>query len=376
MYDAIVPHRILIIGGAGFIGQRLVHRLTADGHEVVVFDCLLPQVHGDVRPVLPCRAIWADIRDGDALQAAMRRVDVVHHLAAETGVGQSQYEIARYVDVNTRGTALVLETACAAGVHQVVIASSRAVYGEGRYWCPSCEAVRPNLPRDPDDMNAGQFEVRCPACHTTAAAEPTPEEAELAPTSIYGVTKLHQEQLASTVAAAHGLEVTLLRLFNVFGPGQSLRNPYVGVLGTFVRRMQEGRLVELYEDGKMLRDFVFVEDVVDIFRRCTANEKAFGRTWNVGTGAAITLKEVAEGLAAALGTEARTVVSGRYRLGDVRHAVADVSRLRAGLGEAPATTVRQGLEAFVSWAQENPESASDELAEQELASRNLLRTTR
>ncbi|MGI9119726.1 MAG: NAD-dependent epimerase/dehydratase family protein [Acidimicrobiales bacterium] len=371
-----MPLRVLVTGGAGFIGQQLVRRLEADGHEVVVLDSFLPQVHGNVRPSLRCKTIWADIRDLDTLRGAMRDVNVVHHLAAETGVGQSQYEIARYVSVNTHGTSLVLQAACEADVRQVVIASSRAVYGEGRYRCPSCETLLPQMPRKPDDMAAGLYDILCPRCGTRAAVEPTPEDADLAPTSIYGITKLQQEQLASTVATSHGLEVTLLRLFNVFGPGQSLRNPYVGVLGTFVRRMRDGQPVELYEDGQMVRDFVFVSDVAEIFRNCTGNENAFGRTWNVGTGTPVTLHQLAQELGAAIGTEPRVEVSGRFRLGDVRHAVADVARLRQGLGEVPGTSLRQGLKEFVTWALENPDSAPDDLAEQQLASRNLLRQTR
>jgi dTDP-L-rhamnose 4-epimerase len=368
-----MPLRVLVTGGAGFIGRRLVDRLVADGHSVVVLDSLVPQVHGESRPAVPAETIWADVRDLDALRTAMRGVDVVHHLAAETGVGQSQYEIARYVGVNTFGTSAVLQSAIEAGARQVVIASSRAVYGEGRHRCPRCHAVLSSARRTVEAMDAGLFDLRCPTCGTVAVPEPTPEEGSLAPTSIYGVTKVQQEELALAVAASHDLGVTVLRLFNVFGPGQSLKNPYVGVLGTFFRRIRSHRPVELYEDGRMLRDFVFVDDVVEVFRAATGGEGALGRTWNVGTGEAVTLEEMARALGRALDDEPELEVSGRYRLGDVRHAVADVSRLAEECGAVPSTPLEKGLRAFVEWALGNEEDALDDLAEDQLRSRHLLR---
>lgn len=342
---------------------------------MVVLDCLLPQVHGDVPPPIADEVIRADVRDLETLESAMQGVDVVHHLAAETGVGQSQYEVARYVSANTYGTSTVLQKAIEAGVGQVVVASSRAVYGEGLYRCSACDTVLPPSSRSPEDMEARFFDLRCPTCKATAVSEPTPEYAHLAPASIYGLTKLQQEQVASVVAATHGMAVTVLRLFNVFGPGQSLRNPYVGVLGTFLRRMHAGQPVELYEDGQMRRDFVFVDDVAEVFRHCTGNDRSHGRTWNVGSGIAVTLQDLAQGLAQALGAQPAMRVTGRYRLGDVRHAVADVSRLQAELGWAPATPLQLGLDAFADWGLNNMESAPDDLAEQQLESRNLLRQT-
>ena len=365
--------RVLVTGGAGFIGRRLVDRLVADGHSVVVLDSFVSQVHGESRPAVPGEMIRADVRDQDALRTAMRGIDVVHHLAAETGVGQSQYEIARYVGANTFGTSTVLQSAIEAGARQVVIASSRAVYGEGRHRCPCCDSVLGSARRTVEAMDARLFDFRCSTCGSVAVSEPTPEDASLAPTSIYGLTKVQQEELAFAVAASHDVAVTVLRLFNVFGPGQSLKNPYVGVLGTFFRRMRAHRPVELYEDGRMLRDFVFVDDVVEVFRAATGAEGALGRTWNVGTGAAVTLEDLARGLGRALGTEPDLEVSGRYRVGDVRHAVADVSRLAEECGAVPATPLEKGLRAFVEWALANEENASDDLAEQQLRSRNLLR---
>ena len=371
----MASNRILITGGAGFIGSKLAWQLQRDGHTVVVLDNLLPQVHGDhPQPNLPdCETIWADVRDREALTRAMQGVDVVHHLAAETGVGQSQYEIARYVSVNTHGTALVLETAAAAGVRQVVIASSRAVYGEGRFECPKCGKSFAATARSSQQMDEGRFEVYCPECGAPASAALMSETTPVNPISIYGLTKYQQEQLGQQVSAINKLETTTLRLFNVYGPGQSLKNPYVGVLGTFFRRASANETIEVYEDGKMSRDFVFVDDVVEAFRRVTNHEAAFGQVLNVGTGYRLTLLEIAAEMFGALSKEPQIKISGRYRSGDIRHAVADVSRLEQQMGFVPRTSFAEGLQSFVAWAREHNSAGADDAAAEELASRSLLR---
>ena len=367
--------RILITGGAGFIGSYLARQLHHDGHTVVVLDNLLPQVHGDnPQPNLPdCETIWADVRDAEALRRAMKGVEVVHHLAAETGVGQSQYEIARYVSVNTYGTALVLEAAAAAGVQQVVIASSRAVYGEGTFDCATCGKSFAASGRNSQQMDTGRFEIYCPQCGVAAQPAMMSESTPANPVSIYGLTKYHQEQLAEQVSAINDLETTILRFFNVYGPGQSLKNPYVGVLGTFFRRASAGETIEVYEDGKMSRDFVFVGDVVEALRRATHSEAALGQVMNVGSGEALTLLEIASEMFRALAKDPQIKVSGRYRSGDIRHAAASVSRLEQQLGFVPPTSFAEGLQSFVAWAQEHESDTADDLAAEELASRHLLR---
>ena len=367
--------RILITGGAGFIGSRLARELVREGHSVVVLDNLLPQVHGDnPEPNLPdCETIWADVRDRDALDRAMKGVEVVHHFAAETGVGQSQYEIARYVSVNTYGTALVLEAAGAAGVRQLVIASSRAVYGEGMFDCAQCGKSFAADGRSSEQMDAARFDIYCPACGAPARPQVMAESTFANPVSIYGLTKYQQEQLAEQVSAISDLETTILRFFNVYGPGQSLKNPYVGVLGTFFRRANADRTIEVYEDGKMSRDFVFVGDVVEALRRATNNEAAFGQLLNVGSGEALTLFDIATEMFRVLAKEPQIKISGRYRSGDIRHAVASVSRLEQQLGFVPRTTFAEGLHQFVDWALAHQSESADDLAAEELASRRLLR---
>jgi dTDP-L-rhamnose 4-epimerase len=367
--------RILITGGAGFIGSRLARELQRDGFRVVVLDNLLPQVHGNnPQPNLPeCETIWADVRDREALDRAMKGVEVVHHFAAETGVGQSQYEIARYVSVNTYGTALVLEAAAAAGVRQVVIASSRAVYGEGMFDCARCGKSFTAAGRSSQQMDAARFEIYCPQCGEAAQPSLMTESTPANPVSIYGLTKYQQEQLAEQVSAINDLETTILRFFNVYGPGQSLRNPYVGVLGTFFRRANADETIEVYEDGQMSRDFVFVGDVVEALHLATNNEAAFGQIINVGSGEALTLLEIANEVFRALGKEPQIKVSGRYRSGDIRHAVASVAKLEERLGFAPRTSFTDGLQSFVEWAKGNHADTADDLAAEELASRHLLR---
>jgi dTDP-L-rhamnose 4-epimerase len=368
--------KILITGGAGFIGGHLARQLVADGHSVVVFDNLHRQVHGDKpSPDLPgCETVWSDVRDAEMLARSMNGVDVVHHFAAETGVGQSQYEIGRYVSVNTYGTALVLEAAAAAAVHQVVIASSRAVYGEGKYDCPNCQNSFAAAHRDPARMDEGQFDIYCPDCGAPALPANMSEEMPPDPVSVYGVTKWQQEQLARQVSAINDLQTTILRFFNVYGPGQSLQNPYVGVLGTFFRRANAGETIEVYEDGKMLRDFVFVADVVEALRLSTGNERAFGQVLNVGTGEGISLLDIAAEMFRVLSKEPRVRVSGRYRSGDIRHAVASVSRLEQQLGFVPRTSFAAGLQSFTAWAMEHQSLIADDIAaEDQLASRRLLR---
>ena len=382
-FEPVTSRRILVTGGAGFVGTHLVRRLVEDGHAVVVLDAMIPQVHTihqdrelDVSASLGCEVRHADVRDADAVGRAMAGVEIVHHLAAETGVGQSQYEISRYVATNTLGTAVVLEAAVAAGVQQVIVASSRAVYGEGRWHCPRCGLSFTAHPRRPVDMSEGVWDVLCPSC--AGAGEPVPmaEDHEGVPTSIYGITKLQQEQLSRMVGRIHGLPVTLLRLFNVFGPGQSLQNPYVGVLGAFFRQASSGGVAELYEDGHMRRDFVFIGDVVEAFRATTANSATFGLTLNVGSGSAAPLADVAEGIFECLSMEPRLAVSGRYRVGDIRHAVSDVGLMEEILGFRPRTPLAEGLAAYVAWARSNPADAPDDAAQAQLVNRRLLRQGR
>jgi dTDP-L-rhamnose 4-epimerase len=369
--------KILITGGAGFIGTHLRTQLVNEGHSVRILDNLLPQVHGEAPTVDfgACEFILGDVRDAESVFKAVKGIDVVYHLAAETGVGQSQYEIERYISTNTLGTAIVLEASAQAGVSQVIITSSRAVYGEGLHICLGCDHRFVPTSRRSENLDKGNWEVLCPQCDQIALFQPMKEGDPMLPISVYGLTKVQQEQIAEQVSRVHDIKVTNLRLFNVFGPGQSLSNPYVGVLGTFFRRIKSGEDIDLYEDGQMRRDFVFVEDVVKALQLAKNSELAFNQTINVGTGNGPTLEEAGREMFRLMGVEPKIRFSGKYRLGDIRHAVADTALIEHALNYRPDTTFPEGLRNFVNWAsgEEFCGNEIDTAAERQLREKNLLR---
>ncbi len=369
--------KVLITGGAGFIGTHLRNLLVAEGHQVKILDNLLPQVHGDAPSTDfgDCEFVRGDVRDVGAVSDALKGVEIVYHLAAETGVGQSQYEIERYISTNTLGTAVVLQAAVSADVKQIIITSSRAVYGEGVHLCSTCGTSFVPKSRFQKDLDEGNWEILCPSCGNVSLNQPMHEDDPVSPISIYGLTKLQQEQIANQVSETYNVPVTSLRLFNVFGPGQSLSNPYVGVLGTFFRRIKSGNEIDIYEDGQMRRDFVYVGDVVDALNAAAGNEKAFNATFNVGSGSAVTLEQAGLEMFRLMNVEPQLKFSGKYRLGDLHHAVASVQKLRDALGYTPSTAFSAGLEQFVAWAQKDTSGDADiDLkAEALLKERNLLR---
>jgi dTDP-L-rhamnose 4-epimerase len=340
-----------ITGGAGFIGSRLTRALAARGSEVTVFDSLHPQVHGPSPVIdLPARLVRGDVRDSSALARALAdaRPEVVIHLAAETGTGQSADEPARYVDVNVGGTARLIEAmkALPSPPERLVLAATRAVYGEGLYARPDGSVLVPE-PRRTADMAAGIFDVR-DADGTVLAPLPTPEAAPPRPGSVYGSSKLMQEYLLTQVPAPW--RSVALRLQNVYGPGQALRNPYTGVLSIFCQQAMAGQVLNIYEDGNIVRDFVFVDDVVDAFVAACTSGAVLDRAINVGTGRQITILDAAKTILRHLGRdEGGYRISGDFRPGDVRHAVADVVQAQALIGEA-RIGFEDGAKRLVEWA--------------------------
>jgi dTDP-L-rhamnose 4-epimerase len=330
--------RALITGGAGFIGSHLADALLARGDHVRLFDNLEIQVHGAAREwpaYLDARAerVLGDVRDRQAVGAALRGVDVVYHLAAATGVGQSMYQIAKYFEVNVQGTAHLLD-ALAGGDHSVgrlILASSRAVYGEGAYDCDACGSVHPNF-RTPEQLDRAVWEPICPECGATVSPAPTPETLSPDPGSMYAITKLCQEQMCVRFGEAYAMPVIVLRLFNVYGPGQSLDNPYAGIVTAFANRLMSGSEPQVYEDGLMTRDFVHVSDAVRALTRASVGGSGAGAlgsvTINIGSGRGRTLLELATRMCALLAPDLRPQVTGFARVGDVRHCTADVRRAR------------------------------------------------
>jgi len=344
--------RVFITGGAGFIGSRLCNTLTHQGATVLAYDNLHPQVHGpDPKPSLASPLVRGDVRDRAALAAAVRDFapTLVVHLAAETGTGQSADEPVRYAEVNVVGTAHLIEClrAQTSPPRRVVLAATRAVYGEGAYLDADGRVVVPP-PRRPSDMARGIFDVLDEKGQPLTPA-PTPEVVRLVPGSVYGSTKLMQEYLLQQSPAPW--ETVILRLQNVYGPGQSLRNPYTGVLSIFCQQAMAGRTLNVFEDGNIHRDFVFVDDVVRAFALACASDLAADAIINIGTGERTSILDVARLILQRLGqpTE-RCRISGEFRSGDVRHAVAAIGRASQQLGWSAQVGVEAGVAALVDWA--------------------------
>lgn len=378
-----MPDHVLITGGAGFIGTRLARRFVDAGHTVTVLDSLIPQVHGDdprtTSPLLRSLDGIASVVEGtvtssDDIRTALDGASIVVHLAAETGTGQSMYEIDRYVEANVGGTAKLLDILANEdhSVKRLVIASSRSIYGEGAYRTSDGRIVYPSHRAD-ESMAAGDFDV-----HVDGEDEiemiPTDENAKLHPSSVYGITKQMQESLIMTVAPTIGIEPVALRYQNVYGPGQSLKNPYTGILSIFSTLIRQGKDINIFEDGLESRDFVYIDDVVESTFLAATLPAAAGRVVNVGSGVATTVNEVVAALFAAFGAEVPTTITGNYRLGDIRHNVADTTVLTEALGYTPQTDFRTGVGRFVEWVLTEPvEESGYERSLKEMAERSLLK---
>jgi dTDP-L-rhamnose 4-epimerase len=350
---------ILITGGAGFIGSNLALALLSRGHSVRVLDNLSPQIHG-IDPLQS--SLYLSIKDkvdfirGDVinesdLTLALQDVDTVVHLAAETGTGQSMYAIKHYTDVNVSGTALLLEIIAnnKNQIKRLVVASSRAVYGEGRYHCQLHSYVYPDARRS-KNMERGDFEVHCPLCDGYVKLVPTDENTPVRPSSIYGITKLNQEQMFLTVGRAKGISTIAYRYQNVYGPGQSLSNPYTGILSIFSTRIRNEKGINIFEDGLESRDFVHIDDVVAATVAGIESADKIIEVFNVGSGVATNVLAVANSLQNLFNKSIPIEISGQFRIGDIRHNLADLSLIKKTLGWVPNISFQDGLEGFVDWA--------------------------
>lgn len=374
--------KVLITGGAGFIGSSLALRLVADGHEVTVLDNLSPQIHGsdpDSSPLFAsingkARFIRGDVTDRAALTAALAGQEAVVHLAAETGTGQSMYKIDHYCAVNIGGTALLLDILANAPhqVRRLVVASSRSIYGEGRYRSAELGCVCPGA-RTAEDMAAGDFEVKYPGATSQLELVATDEESKIHPASVYGITKQVQEQLVLTVCPSLGVEGVALRYQNVFGPGQSLSNPYTGILSIFSNLLMQGKGLNIFEDGTESRDFVYIDDAVEATRLALTHPAAANQVFNVGTGVPVSVMRVAETLARLYGADVPIAVTGNFRVGDIRHNYADMTRIERVLGFRPAYDFERGIALFVDWAKRmGPRDSGYEASLAEMRGKGLM----
>ena len=372
--------RLLVTGGAGFIGLHLVRRLLQEGCTVAVLDNFSSQVHG-ANQQLPrdlaghVELYRADVRDQDAVRTALAKKDALVHLAAETGTGQSMYEISRYQDVNLGGTATILDAVVnnpRLDLRKIIVASSRAVYGEGKYHCREHGIVYPQG-RTSDRLQARKYEPVCPACNIECIPEATSEDCPARPLSLYGLTKHVQEEMVFMFAQVCGFSAYALRYQNVFGPGQSLCNPYTGILAIFSNLARSGSSIKVFEDGQESRDFVFVDDAVEATWRCIAAEASAVGTYNVGTGNRTTVLEAAKEIVQYYQSGTHILITGTFRQGDIRHNFADLEKIRTAVGFAPRFTFRNGLQRFLDWAVERSEVLTGyESSLEEMSGRRLL----
>ncbi|MBX3298110.1 MAG: NAD-dependent epimerase/dehydratase family protein [Acidobacteria bacterium] len=369
-------YNVLVTGGAGFIGSHLVDALVDKGHTVRILDSLVEQVHGDTPPdhINPdAEFIHADVCDADAVSRALDGIDVVYHQAAEVGVGQSMYEIVRYVKANDLGTAVLLEEMIKrpGQFRKLIVASSMSIYGEGAYRDPATgETVYPQL-RPASQLECHDWELRS----GDSLLEPigTGEAKPLFPTSVYAVSKQDQEQYCLAVGRAYSIPTVAFRYFNVYGTRQALSNPYTGVCAIFSARLMNDQAPTIFEDGLQSRDFVNVKDIVQANLLALETDRGDYEAMNVGTGRPTTVKQIAELLAKGLGKDIAPEIVGKYREGDIRHCVADISKIRDLLGYEPQVTLEDGLAELLDWLATQEAEDRVEAATAELSSKGLVK---
>lgn len=350
--------RVLVTGGAGFIGSNVCLQLVKNGHNVIVVDSLIDQVHGAKDDLSPTynnirgivEFVKADIRDRSVIKKQIKNVDVVIHLAAMTGTGQSMYSINEYIDINVSGTAGLMSEIVSSNnqVQRIIVASSRAIYGEGKYHCKVDGSVFPEE-RLIYNLQKGQFDPFCPHCGGDIVPVPTDEDAAIKPTSLYGISKLSQEMIVLNSAKSIGLPSVALRYQNVYGPGQSLINPYTGILSIFSNLIYKGNEVNIYEDGNESRDFVYIDDVVSATCKSVDAKINSQMSFNVGTGVKTSVKDIVRLLGCALNKEVQSRVSGDFRLGDIRHNYADLTKISQILNFKPRINIEKGINNLISW---------------------------
>ncbi len=368
--------QILITGGAGFVGSHLADGLLAAGHRVRILDDLTPQVHPRGVPdylSTDVELMTGDVRDPNRLKEALAGVDVVYHFAATVGVGQSMYEIGRYMSVNTQGTAELLQAILDSRMQleKLVVASSMSIYGEGRYVCGACGRAAAPPVRSTEQLKAGRWELHCDACGGVLKPTATNEEKPSEINSMYALSKRDQEELCLIYGRTYGLPVTALRFFNIYGTRQALSNPYTGVAAIFASRLLNDQAPLVFEDGEQMRDFVSVHDIVRANLLAMERPEANDQVINVGRGQPISIRGVAEILAKALGKEIEPVITKKYRAGDIRHCYADLTKARTLLGYEPQVSYEEGFRELAEWLGEQEAEDKADTMLQELSAYGL-----
>ena len=371
-----MSHNVLVTGGAGFIGSHLVDELVKKGCRVTVLDSLTPQVHRDGK--VPdymnssINFIKRDLRDRDEVVRALKDVEIIFHQASIVGVGQSMYEIERYIDVNSRATALLLDVLVNEknSVEKLIVASSMSVYGEGEYECNHCGRVYPRL-RSFKQLRAKEWEMKCDKCGAEVKHVPTSEDKPLHPTSVYAISKRDQEEMCLTVGRAYDIPIVALRYFNVYGRRQSLSNPYTGAAAIFSSRLINNNPPTIYEDGDQIRDFTHVSDIVRANLLAMEKEEADYNIFNVGTGNTISINRMVKVLGEAIGSTLRPNVTEQFREGDIRHCYADISRIKEKLGYSPKVVFEDGMADLADWVKGQVAEDKFVEAEEKLTSMGL-----
>lgn len=375
---------ILITGGAGFIGSHLVKRLIEKHYRITVLDNLSKQIHGnqpeDHSPLFldikdKVLFIKGSVTNPEDWKYAINNNEIIVHLAAETGTGQSMYEVNRYFETNVQGTALMLDILANSehNIKKIILSSSRAVYGEGKYHSEEFGIVYPEQ-RTSEFLGQGNFEVKYPGCKKPLKSLPTDESSKLHPTSIYGITKQTQEQIIMMVCPSIGITPVSFRYQNVYGPGQSLSNPYTGILSIFSNRILNNKEINIFEDGKETRDFIFIEDVINATVLGIESLAANNEVFNVGTGIPIDVLTVAKTLCEKYQNHVPLRISGNYRLGDIRHNFADISKIKSLLNFLPKVSFSDGIGLFTDWVQcQKKANDSYDFSLEELKKRGLFK---
>lgn len=370
----MIEVKILITGGAGFVGSHLTDRFVSMGHEAVVYDSFEPQVHPMMPDYLNEEAIYvnADIRDEDNLREQVLDADIIFHEAALVGVGQSMYQIQRYMDVNTSSTAKLLDILANTEHHvkKLVVASSMSIYGEGKYSCLQCGEVHPSL-RSIEQLESRLWEMKCPKCNDTVVPVPTDESKPLQPTSIYAISKRDQEEMCMVIGRAYGIPTTALRYFNIYGPRQALSNPYTGVCAIFLSRIKNDHPPLIFEDGLQTRDFVSVHDIVQANLLVMEKARTNYEIYNVGTGSPTPIKDIAGILSKLFHKDLDPTIMNRYRAGDIRHCYADITKIKK-LGYAPEISFEDGMLELAEWGKNREAIDKSDAAYSELNERGLV----